>query len=73
MQTVFKYTKNNLEDMFFNALDLRWTWITKRVISDTISFCPNQMKLLPPATKEYKGLIYLFFMMKFLSGLSQKI
>ncbi len=61
MHIVFKYTKNNLEDMFFNASDLRWTWFTKDGISDTISFCPNQINFLLPTINENKGLIYLFF------------
>ena len=46
--------------MFLNASYLRWTWFTKDVISDTISFCPNQIKLLSPTIKEYKGFSYLF-------------
>ncbi len=38
MQTMFKFTKNNLEDMFFNASDLSLSWFTKGGISDTILF-----------------------------------
>ena len=60
MQTVFKYTKHILEDMFFNASDSRWTWFTKDGVFNTISFCPNQIKILSPTIKENKGLIYLF-------------
>ncbi len=72
MQIMFKYTKNNLEAMFVNASDLRWTWFTKDGISDTISFCPNKIKILSPTIKEKKGLINLFLMMKFLSFFLQK-
>jgi hypothetical protein len=62
MQIVFKYKKHNLEDMFFNASDFRWTWFTKDGISDTISFCPNQIDFLSPTSiKENKGSIYFYF------------
>ena len=47
--------------MFFNASDLRLTSFTREGIFDTISFCPNQRKLLSPTINETKGLIYLFF------------
>ena len=50
-----------MEDMLFNASDLIWTWFAKDGISDTVSFCPNQVKKLSPTIKENKGLIYLFF------------
>jgi len=73
MQTMFKYTKQNLEDVFFNASDLRWTWFTKDGIFDTTSFCPNQIKMVSPTSKENKGLIYLFFDDKTPFGFSQKI
>jgi hypothetical protein len=61
MQTFFKFTKNNLEDMFFNAADSELLWFTKGGISDTISFYPNQIRFLSPTIKQNKGLIYLFF------------
>ena len=32
MQTMFKFTKNNLEDMFINASDLSLSWFTKEGI-----------------------------------------
>ena len=44
MQTFFKFTKNNLEDMFFNATDSELLWFTKGGISDRISFFPNQIR-----------------------------
>jgi hypothetical protein len=61
MQTMFKFTENNLEDMFFNASDSRLSWFTKGGISDTISFYPNQIRFLSPTIKENRGLINLFF------------
>ncbi len=70
MQTMFKFTKNNFEDMFLNASDSKLSWFTKGGISDTISFYPNQIRFLSPTIKENKSLIYLFLMMKFLSGFS---
>jgi hypothetical protein len=73
MQTMFKFTKSNLEDVFFNASNSRLSWFTKRGISNTISFYPNQIRFLSPTIKEDIGLFYLFFMMKFLSGFSQII
>ena len=60
MLTVFEYTKNDLEDMFFNVSDSRWTWFTKDGISDKISFCPYHNKFLSFTFKENKGLIYFF-------------
>ena len=47
--------KINWEDMFFNASDLRCTWFAKDGISDTTSFCPNQIKFLSPTIQENKG------------------
>ena len=61
MQTFFKFTKNNLEDMFLNATDSELLWFTKGGISDRISFFPNQIRFLSPTIKENKSLIYLFF------------
>ena len=61
MQTFFKFTKNNLEDIFFNAKDSELLWFTKGGISDRISFFPNQIRFLSPTIKENKSLIYLFF------------
>jgi hypothetical protein len=72
MQTMFKFIKNNLEDMFFNAPDIRLSF-AKEGISNTISFYPNQIKILSPNIKENRGLIYLFFYDKFLLGFSQII
>jgi hypothetical protein len=43
--------------MFFNTSDLTLSWLTKEGISDTISFYPNQIKILSPTIKENKGLI----------------
>jgi hypothetical protein len=60
-QNIFKFTKNNLEDMFFNPSDSRLSWFTKGGISDTISFYPNQIRFLSPSIKENKDLISLFF------------
>ncbi len=60
MQTFFKFTKINLEDMFLNASDSELLWFLKGGISDTISFYPNQIRFLPPTIKENKSLIYLF-------------
>jgi hypothetical protein len=57
MQTMFKFTRNNLEDIFFNASDLRLSWFTKEGISDTISFYPNQIRFFSPDIKENRGLI----------------
>ena len=61
MHTFFKFTKNNLEDMFFNASDSELLWFTKGGIFDTISFYPNQIRFLSPTIKENISLIYLFF------------
>jgi len=48
--------------MFFNASNVRWmSWFTEDDIFDTISVCPNQIKLLSPTIKENKYLIYFFF------------
>jgi hypothetical protein len=58
MQTLFKLTKNNLEDMFFNALDSRLSWFIKVAIFDTISFYPNQIRFVSPNIKENRGFIY---------------
>jgi hypothetical protein len=58
-QNIFKFTKNNLEDMFFNPSDSRLSWFTKGGISETITFYPNQIRFLSPSIKENKGLIYL--------------
>jgi hypothetical protein len=38
-----KFTQTYLEDMFFNASDLRLSCFTKEGISDTISFYPNKI------------------------------
>ena len=48
MQTMLKFTRNNSEDVFFNASDFRLSWFTKEGISDTISFYPNQIRFLSP-------------------------
>ena len=61
MQTMFKFKKINLEDMFFYASNSRLSWFTKGCISDTISFYPNQISFLSPTITENRGLIYLFF------------
>jgi hypothetical protein len=58
MQTMFQFTKNNLEDMFFNASDSRLSWFTKGGIFGTISFNPNQIRFLSSTIKENRGLIY---------------
>ena len=58
MQNVFKYTKNKLENMLFNAPNVRWAWFTKDGISDKISFCPNQIRFLSLTIKENRRLIY---------------
>jgi hypothetical protein len=68
---MFKFTKNNLEDMCFNASDSRLSWFTKGGISDTISFYPNQIRFLSPTIQENRGLIYLFFYDEILVGVSQ--
>ena len=60
MHAEFKLTKNNLENVFFNASNLKGTWFTKDGISDIISFCPNQINFLSLIMKENKHVIYLF-------------
>ena len=54
MQTMFKFTKSNLEDIFFNALDLRLAWFKKKCIFDAISFYPNKIKYNHPILKKIK-------------------
>ena len=61
MPTMFKFTRNTLKDMFFNASDLRLSWFTKEDISDTILFYPNQIRFLSPNITQNRVLIYLFF------------
>ena len=61
MQTLFEFTKNIWKICFFCASDFGLTWFTKKGISDTISFYPNQIKFESPSIKENKGLTYLFF------------
>jgi hypothetical protein len=60
MQTMFKFTKNDLKDMFLNASNLRLSWFTKEGISNIISIYPNQIRFLSPNIKN-SGSIYLFF------------
>ncbi len=72
MQTMFKFTKNNFEDIFL-CIRFKIVVVLKNGISDTISFYPNQIKFLLPNIKENKGLIYLFLMLKFISGFPPKI
>ena len=52
MQTMYKFTKNNLEDIYFIASDLRLSWFFENGIFDTISFYPNQKKIVSPNIKE---------------------
>jgi hypothetical protein len=49
---MFKFTKYNFEDMFFNASDSRLSWFTKEGISDTNSFYPNQIGFYHPLLKK---------------------
>ena len=60
MQAEFKLTTNNLENVFFNASNLKGTWFTKDGISDIISFCPNQMTIFSSIVEENNDEIYLF-------------
>ena len=44
MNVIFLFAKNNLEDVLFNTPEL--TWLTNDGISDSMSFYPNQIKVL---------------------------